>query len=105
MTSLAELTYALRWAVATACFSATLCGAPAALAQAQEEDAERIEEITVTGSRLIRRDLDAPSPVVIVSEAAIRSAGNVTIEETLNEMPQLASDNTSSVNEAAAPAS
>ena len=66
--------------------------------RSRREDAERIEEITVTGSRLIRRDLDAPSPVVIVSEAAIRSAGNVTIEETLNEMPQLASDNTSSVN-------
>jgi outer membrane receptor protein involved in Fe transport len=96
MTSLAKLMYVRRWAVAAACFAAILCGAPAAVAQDEED--ERIEEITVTGSRLVRRDLDAPSPVVVVSEAAIRSAGNVTIEETLNEMPQLASDNTSSVN-------
>ena len=65
-------------------------------AWAQEEEA--VEEIIVTGSRLVRRDLDAPSPVVIVTDAAIRNSGNVTIEETLNEMPQLASDNTSSVN-------
>lgn len=75
---------------------ATPLGSAPALAQ--EEGGERIEEITVTGSRLVRRDLDAPSPVVVMSEAAIESAGNVTIEETLNEMPQLASDNTSSVN-------
>ena len=52
----------------------------------------------MTGSRLVRRDLDAPSPVVVVTAATIQSAGNVTIEETLNELPQLASDNTSSVN-------
>jgi len=95
MISLAKLMRMPRWVPATACFLGTLCGMPAAMAQQADE---RIEEITVTGSRLIRRDLDAPSPVVVVSEAAIRSAGNVTIEETLNELPQLASDNTSSVN-------
>ena len=76
---------------------AVVMGSAPAVAQ-QQEAGERIEEITVTGSRLVRRDLDAPSPVVVVSEAAIESAGNVTIEETLNELPQLASDNTSSVN-------
>lgn len=67
---------------------------PSALAQ--EEGA--VEEIVVTGSRLVRRDLDAPSPVVVLTAAQVQNAGNVTIEETLNEMPQLASDNTSSVN-------
>lgn len=62
------------------------------------QESRGIEEIVVTGSRLRRQDLDAPSPVVIVTEETVRSAGNVTIEETLNEFPQLASDNTSSVN-------
>ncbi len=66
-------------------------------AMAQDDEAER-EEVVVTGSRLVRRDLDAPSPVVVLSAAAVQNAGNVTIEETLNELPQLASDNTSSVN-------
>ena len=65
-------------------------------AVAQQEG--KIEEVIVTGSRLVRRDLDAVSPVVVISDADIRNSGNVTIEETLNEMPQLASDNTSSVN-------
>ena len=59
---------------------------------------EQLEEIIVTGSRLVRRDLDAPSPVVVIGQQDIASAGNVTLEETLNELPQLASDNTSSVN-------
>lgn len=67
-------------------------------ALAQQADDQEIEEITVTGSRLIRRDLNAPSPVTVISDANIRSSGNVTLEETLNEMPQLAADNTSSVN-------
>lgn len=74
-----------------------VCAAPQTFAQEEEPDSD-VEEIRVTGSRLARRDLEAPSPVVVVSEAAIKSAGNVTVEETLNELPQLASDNTSSVN-------
>ena len=87
--------FAARWLFsATALASLTFVASPSALAQ---ED-EAIEEVVVTGSRLVRRDLDAASPVVVISDAQIRSAGNVTLEETLNEMPQLASDNTSSVN-------
>jgi len=86
---------AARWLVsATALASLVIVASPSALAQ--EEEA--IEEVVVTGSRLVRRDLNAASPVVVISDAQIRSAGNVTIEETLNEMPQLSSDNTSSVN-------
>lgn len=71
-----------------------LVQSPSALAQ----DEADVEEVVVTGSRLVRRDLDAPSPVVVISAQAVQNAGNVTIEETLNELPQLASDNTSSVN-------
>jgi outer membrane receptor protein involved in Fe transport len=55
-------------------------------------------EIIITGSRLIRTDLSAPSPTTVVGAADIQLAGNVTLESTLNEFPQLASGNTSSVN-------
>ena len=90
-----------------------LCGAalvaPAALAQeAAAPAAEPIGAaevapapggaIVVTGSRLVRSDLSAPSPITVVGEEAIALSGNVTIENTLNEFPQLASGNTSSVN-------
>jgi outer membrane receptor protein involved in Fe transport len=79
--------------------AATLTGlAFVASSSALAQEDQVLEEVVVTGSRLVRRDLDAASPVVVISSETIRSAGNVTIEETLNEMPQLASDNTSSVN-------
>ena len=45
-------------------------------AMAQEDSAvSAIEEIVVTGSRLRRTDLSAPSPTVIVSEEAVRFHG------------------------------
>ena len=56
------------------------------------------EEIVVTGSRLIRNDLTAPSPTTVVGEADIKLSGNVTLEKTLNQFPQLGQGNTSSVN-------
>jgi outer membrane receptor protein involved in Fe transport len=78
---------------------AAMAGLASAVSQSALAQSEAtIEEVVVTGSRLVRRDLDAPSPVVVISDAQLRTAGNVTVEETLNEMPQLASDNTSSVN-------
>ncbi|QSB45336.1 TonB-dependent receptor [Tsuneonella flava] len=47
------------------------------------------EPIVVTGTRLQRADLTATSPVSVVSEDQIRLSGNGTIEQTLNELPQL----------------
>ncbi|MEX2123435.1 MAG: TonB-dependent receptor [Woeseia sp.] len=83
---------------ATAAFLST-CGT--ARAQSSDGDAgEEIEEVVVTGSRLVRRDLTAASPVFTVDSDALSSAGtgNVTVEESLNELPQLVADNTSSLN-------
>lgn len=69
-----------------------------AVAQQGSDRNEPLEEIVVTGSRLIRRDLSAPSPVVVVGEDAIRYSGNVTLEATLNQFPQLQTDVTSQTN-------
>jgi len=51
------------------------------------------DTIVVTGSRLLRTDLTAPSPVVTLGEDDIRYDGNVTLEQTLNEFPQLQPSN------------
>ena len=56
------------------------------------------DEIVVTGSRLIRPDLSAPSPVTVVGEQNVKLSGNVTLDRTLNEFPQLGQGNTASVN-------
>ena len=69
--------------------------ATAALAQ---EDA--LEEIVVTGSRLRRdRDFVEVSPVATVGMDEIQGMGFLTMEQTLNRMPQLKADTTSSTNQ------
>lgn len=73
----------------------------AALAQDNpDKSADKTEpaEVVVTGSRLIRPDLSSPSPVSVVSDEQIKLSGNVTLDKTLEEFPQLAGGNTTSVN-------
>jgi len=52
----------------------------------------------VTGSRIKRSDLAAVSPVAVIDAEELRASGNVTIENTLNELPQLAAGVNSQTN-------
>jgi len=45
-------------------------------------------EIVVTGSRISRRDYEANSPIVTVTPEAFESRSAVTVESTLNQLPQ-----------------
>ena len=63
-------------------------------ALAQEGADTVIEEIVVTGSRLRRDDLSAPSPTVIVTAEDVRFSGRGTLEGLLNELPQVNPDGT-----------
>jgi outer membrane receptor protein involved in Fe transport len=67
---------------------------------AQEPEQQTLAEVVVTGSRLVRSDLSAPSPVTIVNEEAIQLSGDTTVEAVINELPQLSAGNNSSVNSA-----
>ncbi len=69
--------------------SALLAGGGAA--QAQESG---LEEITVTGSRIVRRDLDAASPIMTVDTERLQNTSTLSIESVLNQMPQFVPDNT-----------
>jgi iron complex outermembrane recepter protein len=55
---------------------------------AAEEAADSLEEVTVTGSRIVRRDLESPSPVVTVSSEIFDQTGSVAVEKALNQLPQ-----------------
>ena len=55
---------------------------------AAEEAADSLEEVTVTGSRIVRRDLESPSPVVTVSSEIFEQTGSVAVEKALNQLPQ-----------------
>ena len=81
-----------------AAFLVPISGNSPALAQAGagELQGAEIEEVVVTGSRLRRDDLSAPSPVVIVTADDVRLSGRGTMEGLLNELPQLNADGTAS---------
>ena len=89
---------AVRRALLAGTIAALASQAPLALAQ-QAGDADSLEEIVVTGSRLIRKDFVAISPITTVSNEQIAYSGNVTLEETINLYPQLNPDVTSATNQ------
>jgi iron complex outermembrane recepter protein len=74
----------IRAAVAAALSSALV--APAFAAEGEEE----LDEITVTGSRIVRRDLNAPSPIVTVSTEQLENTATTSLETVLNKLPQFA---------------
>jgi outer membrane receptor protein involved in Fe transport len=75
--------------------TAVLCSA-VSQAVAQESGSstasEAVEEIVVTGSRLPRRDFNAVSPIATIDDETLSLSGQATLEESLNQMPQVAPD-------------
>jgi iron complex outermembrane receptor protein len=60
-------------------------GAPhAAFAQAPSS----LEEVVVTGSRIVRRDLDAPTPIMTIDTQRLENSSTLSVESVLNQMPQ-----------------
>ena len=47
-----------------------------------------VEEVLVTGSRIVRRDLNAPSPILTVDAELFEQNSNIAIEAVLNQYPQ-----------------
>jgi hypothetical protein len=66
---------------------ATLSSALLSLSMPAVVDAqdERLEEITVTGSRIVRRDFEANSPILTVEEEAFDNTMSVGIETVMNQ--------------------
>ncbi len=60
-----------------------LTSAPGVLAQD-----ESIEEIVVTGSRIVRRDLESNSPITTVDQADFETQTGLNIESYLNQLPE-----------------
>ncbi|MFN3610005.1 MAG: TonB-dependent receptor domain-containing protein [Hyphomonas sp.] len=56
---------------------------------AGEETEARQQRITVTGSRLVRRDEVAESPILTVGQDALITSGLTTVEQYLNTLPQV----------------
>jgi outer membrane receptor protein involved in Fe transport len=66
--------------------SAILSGGVAYRAVAQE--ASTADEVVVTGSRIVRRDLDAATPIMTVDTERLENTSTISVESVLNQMPQ-----------------
>ena len=84
-----EQSQGLNRTVLASTISALLAGAGAA--QAQDPG---LEEITITGSRIVRRDLDAASPIVTIDTERLENSSTISIESVLNQMPQFVPEGT-----------
>jgi outer membrane receptor protein involved in Fe transport len=49
---------------------------------------QALEEVVVTGSRIVRRDLEASSPIMTVDAARFEQSSSLSVETILNQMPQ-----------------
>ena len=61
---------------------------------AMAQDAEEEEAIVVTGSRLVRQDFEAISPITTVGAEQLELTATLTTESLLNELPQIVPGNT-----------
>ncbi|GAA0614211.1 TonB-dependent receptor [Brevundimonas kwangchunensis] len=69
--------------------AASLALASAAQAQsAPQDEASRIDDVVVTGSRIARQDYAATVPIVTVDEQDFQATGSVTIDTLTNDLPQ-----------------
>jgi outer membrane receptor protein involved in Fe transport len=82
-----------RWLVRTAVaaaiagnFAASSFAADASSAGKDEES--QLEEITVTGSRIMRRDLESNSPLTTIEKEKLEDSSFISVEEALNDLPQ-----------------
>jgi iron complex outermembrane recepter protein len=76
----------LRQAVRCAIAAAAASASQPILAQDQQTE---MDEVTVVGSRIMRPDYEATSPIVTVSSDTFKLSGEPQIETVLNTLPQL----------------
>ena len=62
-------------------------GAVSSTASAAEEVAQELEEVRITGSRIVRRDFEANSPIVTVDAEAFEMQAGQNVESYLNSLP------------------
>ncbi len=80
------LRLALLGSVCLSAFHSTAAAQTVSPDLAEPETEQR--EIVVTGSRILRRDFTAESPITTVDQSFIQDSGPATLEQTLNALPQ-----------------
>ena len=70
-----------------ALLAAALVAVPSTRAFAQD-DQQLLEEVTVTGSRIPRRDFTANSPITTLDQQTFQTTSTIGVETVLNQLPQ-----------------
>ncbi|MEY4640475.1 MAG: hypothetical protein RLZZ227_469 [Pseudomonadota bacterium] len=79
----------LRVAVATVIGATVMATYTQQAYAAQEEvDESELEELVVTGSRIVRRDLETNSPLITIDIQQFEDNAFISVEEALNDLPQ-----------------
>src|SRR5688572_25567813 len=73
-------------AVSTALYTMTL-GSIAPITYAQENVDAELEEVIITGSRIVRRDFESNSPIITVDAGDFETRNGLNIESYLNQLP------------------
>lgn len=89
-----KLAKAVRLAIAFGGASSAVFAANANAAEEQQA-AEQVERIEVTGSRIKRTDMEGASPVTVMSAEEIKLSGYSRVEDILNQLPQIEAAETS----------
>lgn len=66
---------------------------PAAAQEPASDQATEVDTIVVTGSRIVRQDFEAISPVTTVGQEQLELTQTLTVESLLNELPQVVPGN------------
>ncbi len=59
-----------------------------AIAQEAAATGDGLQEIQITGSRIVRRDTETTSPLITVDREVIERSSYISIEQALNELPE-----------------
>ena len=74
--------------------AAALGGSPAYAQDAPAGAQGPLEEVVVTGSRIVRRDLEANSPIMTLDAQRFEESSTIAIESVVNQMPQFVPEGT-----------
>jgi iron complex outermembrane receptor protein len=61
---------------------------PGMVSNAVAQDSPGLEEITITGSRIVRRDFEANSPIQTIDAESFENLSALGVENALNQLPQ-----------------
>ncbi|WP_417624596.1 TonB-dependent receptor domain-containing protein [Paremcibacter congregatus] len=92
-----DFTSRLKYGVSALAVASTITfGVQAAYAADDAAAAEEVtfEEVVVTGSRIVRKDIQSVSPLAITDAQEIKFSGHTRIEDMLNSMPQIEASET-----------